>query len=109
MITRLEHLQSAAHTWTFNDRINHNYFNWVQLTSPFIINLYWKECDDGATQFIGSYNLDLATLHSTGYVRIDAEYPNKVLLRFQRNNDNKIQIAINNGSKAADCGIVLRD
>ena len=88
MITRLEHFQSAAHTWKFNDRVNKNYFNWVQRTSPFIINLYWKDCDDGAKQFIGSYNLDLEALLSAGYVRIDAAHPNEVLLRFQRSDDN---------------------
>ena len=108
MITRLEQIDSnPQHAWTINDRVNQNHFGWVNLVDPCIINLYWKEKDDGPKQFIGRYNLNLEALLKAKYLKTDSEH-RKVFLRFQRSNDNKIQIALNKSSKAIDCGIVIR-
>ena len=111
MITRLENRATdpEAHTWTINDRVNQNHHGWVNFVAPCLMNLYWKE-DDGTPdeQFIGTYNLNLEALLDAGYLRTDSKHPNQVFLRFQRSDDNKVQIALNKSSQAIDCGIVIK-
>lgn len=106
---RLEHLEANVdHNWTMNDRVRQHHHNWIDLKTPCLINLYWRENDASPEQFIGSYNLNLKALLDAGYLKSDADHHNQVFLRFQRSDDNKIQIAINKSSKAIDCGIVIR-
>jgi hypothetical protein len=96
MIKQLNDDAVCSREWNGNDRVKRHYFGRVRLNeSPLNLRLYWKNDDNSPRQLIGAYRIDLKSLLKAGYIREARGHSGEVILRFQRTDGGKIQIAIN--------------
>lgn len=106
MVKQLDDNAKYSREWNGNDRVNQHYFGRVRLKeTPLDIRLYWKNDDNSPRQLIGVYRIDLKSLLETGYIREAKGDSGEVILRFQRTDGGKIQIAVNAQSRALTIGV----
>jgi hypothetical protein len=106
MVEQLDDNAKCSREWNGNDRVNQHYLGRVRLKeTPLDIMLYWKKDDNSPRKMIGAYRLDLKSLLKAGYIREVKGDLGKAILRFQRADGGKIQIAVNTQGRALTIGV----